>query len=516
MSSTYRQTVLASTPVGYWRLDEQSGTSAVDLSGNNNTGTYTGGVTLQQVGAVGDGTYSTKFDGVDGWITIPDSASLSPTAAVTVEAWVMPTAFPPSAANGIVCKDVGGTTSTNPAYVLQIDQFGKAVFGINSLPDTFTTATASSALTLNRWSHVVGTYDGANMFLYVNGVQVATTAVVVAIDNTTGTLNIGRQKTTAVTTRFWSGRIDEVAVYSTALTAATILTRYNIGLRRPSVYENMILQAGPLGYWRLNETAGTTITDLSGNGYHAVATALNTYRVASALGDGTTGITTGDGVSNASASVAALGGPNPNDIITVEYWFKGTDNASEFSPAGPNRATFDPNGLPLDAGMGGWGMSKRGVSPNGSIGVRIDTTTATNQVKIIPGVVWDGAWHHLAIVLNNGNFIWYKDGVSVSSGTYSHGAGFGNAAASFVVFGANSPNICSVDEVAVYGRELTAREIAAHYFVGKTRSKSGAWRKFVRSMTTPTTQNAFDALRTFYSKPNAFASTLKSMFLKKQ
>src|SRR4051794_39973340 len=41
------------TPVGYWRLDETSGTSATDSTGGR-TGTYTGGYTLNQTGALSD------------------------------------------------------------------------------------------------------------------------------------------------------------------------------------------------------------------------------------------------------------------------------------------------------------------------------------------------------------------------------------------------------------------------------------------------------------------------------
>ncbi|MBI2606974.1 MAG: LamG domain-containing protein, partial [Deltaproteobacteria bacterium] len=48
---SYSQAVLADNPVGYWRLNETSGTSASDSSGNAQTGTYTNSPTLGQTGA---------------------------------------------------------------------------------------------------------------------------------------------------------------------------------------------------------------------------------------------------------------------------------------------------------------------------------------------------------------------------------------------------------------------------------------------------------------------------------
>jgi hypothetical protein len=199
---------------------------AADSSGNGNVGTYIG-CTLGQPGALSDGNYSAKFNGVDDYVTVSDSVSLSPTAQVTAEAWVNPASFVTTAVNGIVCKDVGGTASTNPPYCLQLDSTGHVQWIMNSAPDVFHSIQAPAALTLNAWSYVVGTYDGATMRLYINGVQVASQSTVFTIDDTTGSLRIGRQKISAgAGQRFWNGKIDEVAIYNTALTAAEVAAHY--------------------------------------------------------------------------------------------------------------------------------------------------------------------------------------------------------------------------------------------------------------------------------------------------
>src|SRR4051812_26278276 len=76
--------------VGYWRLGELSGTTAVDQTGTPD-GTYAGGYTLAQTGAlVNDSDKAVLFDGVDGRVSLPGT----PITGVdnwSLEAWIKPT-----------------------------------------------------------------------------------------------------------------------------------------------------------------------------------------------------------------------------------------------------------------------------------------------------------------------------------------------------------------------------------------------------------------------------------------
>jgi hypothetical protein len=63
----YVQQVIADGAVAYWRLGETSGTTAVDSVGGKN-GTISGGVTLNQPGALADGNKAMLFDGATGKI----------------------------------------------------------------------------------------------------------------------------------------------------------------------------------------------------------------------------------------------------------------------------------------------------------------------------------------------------------------------------------------------------------------------------------------------------------------
>jgi DNA-binding beta-propeller fold protein YncE len=75
--------------------------------------------------------------------------------------------------------------------------------------------------------HVVGTYDGTTQRLYINGAQSVSAALTGAITANTNALYIGSWNGSS---EFYRGTADEVAVYSTALTASQVLNHYNAGI----------------------------------------------------------------------------------------------------------------------------------------------------------------------------------------------------------------------------------------------------------------------------------------------
>ena len=84
-----------------------------------------------------------------------------------------------------------------------------------------TTASASgtSALAANAWSHVAFTFDGTSLRLYVNGTLVRTTNASGSIAATTGQLLVGSDSAA-----WYRGRLDDLRIYNRALTAAQIPT----------------------------------------------------------------------------------------------------------------------------------------------------------------------------------------------------------------------------------------------------------------------------------------------------
>ena len=88
---TYSSSVLADSPLAYWRLGESSGSTAADASGNGRTGSFLNTPTLGTGGALtSDSNTAVGFNGTDEYVTVPYAAALNP-AQVTVEAWAYPT-----------------------------------------------------------------------------------------------------------------------------------------------------------------------------------------------------------------------------------------------------------------------------------------------------------------------------------------------------------------------------------------------------------------------------------------
>lgn len=222
----YVMEVMADTPVSYWKLDETSGTIATDAVGGNN-GTYTGGYTLNQPGIPSTGRPAALFNGTSGYVALGTPASLNITAAWTLEAWVYLTSTP----NGSAVIGEQWTGGSNPVLY----ELG---FGISSggaaLEGGYYTGSAwkaviGSALSLNAWHHIVCTWDGATLRLYADGAQVASGAQSPGPTAGINTLYIGRRHD-AGNAPFFPGRIDEVAIYSAALSAARVTAHYNAGI----------------------------------------------------------------------------------------------------------------------------------------------------------------------------------------------------------------------------------------------------------------------------------------------
>jgi hypothetical protein len=207
-------------PVGLvagYGFDAGTGTSAVDSSGNNNTGTLGGGAGW----ALGKFGTAATFDGLNDVVTVPDSASLDLTTAMTLEAWVLPnTALD---WRSLIFKAgssdlVYGMYESTNANVPSAD----AVTG-----GTTRTAKGGTSLTPGVWTHLTATYDGSNLRLYVNGVQAASTAATGNIQTSNGVLTIGGN---SLFGEWYNGKIDEVRIYNRALSATEIQSDMNLGV----------------------------------------------------------------------------------------------------------------------------------------------------------------------------------------------------------------------------------------------------------------------------------------------
>jgi hypothetical protein len=202
--------------VAAYSFNAGSGTTVADVSGHGLTGTISGGATWTAQGRFGN---ALSFNGTNAMVTVASNALLNLTTAMTVEAWVFPTAQGNLWHNVLIKERPGGEV-----YNLygNTDSSVPATFAVRSAaPTSPVGAMGVSALPLNTWTHLAVTYDGAMLRLYVNGAQVGSAAMTGAMVTSTGALRIGGN---SIWGEFFQGQIDEIRIYNRALTQGEIQT----------------------------------------------------------------------------------------------------------------------------------------------------------------------------------------------------------------------------------------------------------------------------------------------------
>jgi len=159
-----------------------------------------------------------NLDG-SGYAEVADDSTISPTSAMTLSAWVFTNT---QSDRGIVAKWITGGKDYM-IYKVTGNSF-RFYIGTN-----YTTATSVAD---NVWVNIVGTYDGSNMKIYINGDLKATTSRVGSIPASNHPLEIGRYNANQNTG--YSERIDDVLVYNETLTLTEIANNYKIGLSKHS------------------------------------------------------------------------------------------------------------------------------------------------------------------------------------------------------------------------------------------------------------------------------------------
>jgi len=175
--------------------------------------------------------YVLYFDGEDDYIEIPDSPSLNPTKAITVEAMIKP-----------VVDMYGGTTWTcirkaNNQYLLEPGDAGTNywAFGVN-IGGTFYRVDTDEPISIKQWHHFVGLYDSSKgvLQIWVDGKLRGSRSLTGEIQVQSGGLLIGRWGS-----EYFTGYIAFVRIYNRALSESEI--RYNLLNYHNPVRDGLVL-----------------------------------------------------------------------------------------------------------------------------------------------------------------------------------------------------------------------------------------------------------------------------------
>ena len=449
--------ILATEPAnlkGYWKCDEPSGTTLADSSGNSKNLTINGAINTNYfLGESGEQGRCFRTDGVSGYAFRNDSvfpsmdnhriSLFSPSLMVALTlAREAPSLYP---------THHQPTTERTWARTRQLRRLVLKPAAIAALGSAFTGGTAFDG----SWHSVAFRRNGTAFNLFVDGTSVASTTATLATGSTCNRTTLMHMLTSG-TTAYAKGSIQHAAIWNRALSDSEIMAiqtartinptptptpsptptptatvtptptrqfqRQHRALPRlpratptltptptPGSFAAVILATEPAnlkGYWKCDETSGTTLADSSGNSKNLTITgAINTNYWLGETGEQGTSFRT-DGVAGYASRNDAVIPSLDNTNFTLFALFKGgTDFGVAAALAISNSTTANDR-----AQIGEFSTtSQASAQARGNSGVMAS--------GIAGGTAFDGSWHSVAFRRNGTAFNLFVDGTSVASTT---------------------------------------------------------------------------------------------------
>lgn len=371
----------------------------------------------------------------------------------------------------------------------------------------------SSEFSLNNWHHFGIVRSGSTVTFYIDGVDQGPP------DVSSGAFTANTKlRYLAVNyptnTQFFPGKIDELALWGSALTQAQVIQVYNNG------YPNDLTSLSPSQWWRLGEDSyfvsnNVTIPNKITGGLSGTGSGTQTAMlVGEAPGSYANGLGSsldvfdriGDAPESTANSVSINMIPSNRHSYPAGYVPTQVDNVYSMDFDGTNDYVNAGNDTSLNWGTGNgsvscWfkttqvvtgavdlvingGFSTGGkayllyLDGNEKVGFYLDDNASPTTPAQSSGSVADGNWHHVVGVRESGNIKLYLDGSLVSTQTDTTGnidstdpliIGAGMNASTGVVGNFYDGKI---DEVAIFDYALSARQIKQDIYNGTTTGKT--------------------------------------------
>ena len=433
--------------VGYWNLDEGSGTVAHD----HGTGAHNGTLTSSPTWTTGRLGGALTFGASNNYV----STSLAwPSTSGSISEWVYPTSY-----SDWISPSGWKLLGTNNGFVL-IDDGGsgtqgkwRAVFNPNvtSGPGEVDVVALQND-TLNAWQYLTMTWNLSGgtyvVHLYVNGVdQGSTTWTGTPGVSGVGNFNFGKSGDYA--DNYFKGKVDDVRVYNRALPSGEVKALYNQSAGTKLNASGAMLNAGTtlgqglVGWWTFDGStiSGTTASDSSGNGNNGTLIS-GPSKVAGKIGQALSFNGINSTVQTGSDAIFTINGAK-----SFGAWVKWSGSGSETCVL--DRA----NGYAITlASSGAAVVYLQGISGQ----------PFTSTVIVTPGV-----WTHIFVTWDGTNIFIYKNGVLTQTISAPGPQSLSNDIVGIGATGLGTLFFSgSLDDVRIYNRALSSAEVKQLYQEG--------------------------------------------------
>jgi hypothetical protein len=269
MSAHYAQVYVplpAKELIAYWSFDTSIyNKQFYDVTGNGYTATCSKQLALKP-GVTGKALEST-VKGYD--LFVENSCNGFSVPTYSIEAWIYPYGNLVASPSDTNYKAVFSYQTFSPGiakgYSLEITNEGRIMFANANTGTTWSKCIGTTVLTPETWYHVVGTYDGSALKVYLNGkleTAVSQPSGYIVPDQNANIACQAQIKSGEVRNWF-SGRIDELMLFNYALSEDTVARHY--GSVQPPASEKRVL-----AHWSFDSSSyNKQFFDVTGNGYTA-------------------------------------------------------------------------------------------------------------------------------------------------------------------------------------------------------------------------------------------------------
>ena len=416
--------MISENRLAYWQFNENSGNTATDSEGTAN------GVITGADWTTGINKSALNFNGTTGNVEIPFNNTLNITTnKISLSVWIKKES----------ANDDGAFVFNRTKYIFRMDNHGKIIFAIYAPGWKSVTIPWKKRIVDTDWHHVVATYNGEKLKIYIDAVLMVEKSASGKLKSTSSSTYIGCEGSI----NHFDGTIDEVAIYDESLTAEQIAAIY-AGTPNPESGEDALVS-----WWKFNENSGATVTDSKGNNNGTISGAQWTSNGAEGATLSFNG--TGDFVRITNADNL-----NVTDEITLMAWAKTRENKTAKIA---EKGDWDGHGI-LQDHWNGWGGQIR---------------TAANKsysLKWSNGIPVFNEWYHIALTYNGALLKLYVNGQLANSKQVT---GKLHVNSRDFVIGSNNGTQKffngSIDDVRFFNKALTQTEIQAIY---KNKDNSGS------------------------------------------